>query len=296
MGAGQRLPGTPEPHHRWEGHGGVIVAGDSFGQRGQRPVLLQHGAGQTRHAWKGTGQALADAGYHVIAIDLRGHGDTSWAADKDYVYEAYIADARAVTEAEFNEPPVLVGASMGGIVSLIATGERQLDTAGLVLVDIAHRTSRKGGERVGSFMQSKRRSGFASLEEASEAISAYQPQRQRPRNLDGLAKNLRLGDDGRYHWHWDPDYRAGRDGDPKEKYARMIQVSESLGHVPVLLVRGGSSDVLPEFAAHEFCELAPHTEYVDIAGADHMITGDQNDAFSDAIVDFLSRRVPAHPT
>ena len=52
--------------------------------------------------------------------------------------------------------------------------------------------------------------GFATLEEVADAIADYQPHRPRPRHLDGLAKNVRLGDDGRYHWHWDPRFRTGR--------------------------------------------------------------------------------------
>ena len=291
--AGQRLPGAPEPDLYWTGHGGTVLAGDSFGERGAQPVMLLHGAGQTRHAWKTTGSDLAKLGYHVVALDARGHGDSEWALDKDYGYEAMLGDVGIVAEAEFDRPPVLVGASMGGLVSLIALGERHLDGAGLVLVDIAHRMSSKGGGRVREFM-SDGLDGFASLDEAADAIAAYQPHRERPDTNEGLAKNLRLGVDGRYRWHWDPDYRSGRaTSDPKERYYRLVECVKALD-VPTQLIRGGSSDVLPAYAAEEFVELAPHTEYVDIAGAAHMIVGDRNDTFGSAVVDFLTRRLPPH--
>jgi pimeloyl-ACP methyl ester carboxylesterase len=268
------------------------VAGDSFGPRDGQPVLLLHGAGQTRHAWKSTGSDLAQLGYYVIALDARGHGDSDWAADKDYSSLTMIRDIVRVAESELDRPPVLVGASMGGLSSLMALGEQHLEGAGLVLVDIAHRMSSKGGGRVREFMDDGLE-GFASLEEAADAIAEYQTHRNRPKSTEGLSKNLRLGADGRYRWHWDPDYRSGRSGiDPKTRYLQMVDCVKSLT-VPTLLIRGGMSDVLPTYAAEEFCELAPHTEYVDIAGAAHMIVGDKNDTFGSAVVDFLTRRVPA---
>ena len=292
VSAGQRLPGAPDPEHMWMGHGGTSVAGDSFGDRGSQPVLLLHGAGQTRHAWKTTGTDLAGHGYHVIALDARGHGDSEWAADKDYSYDAMMGDVQNVIVAEFDRPPVLVGASMGGLVSLIALGEKHINGAGLVLVDIAHRMSSKGSGRVRTFMDDGL-TGFDSLEQAADAIASYQSHRERPKSTAGLAKNLRLFPDGKYRWHWDPDYRLGRSGtDPKERYLRMVECVKALD-MPVQLIRGGLSDVLPEYAAKEFCELAPHTEFVDIAGAAHMIVGDQNDTFGGAVVDFLTRRLPA---
>ena len=292
MSAGQRLPGAPEPQHRWEGHGGTWVAGDSFGPTGGQPVMLLHGAGQTRHAWKTTGDDLAAHGYRVLALDARGHGDSDWAVDKDYSSLTMINDVVRVAQAEFGRPPVLVGASMGGLTSLMAIGEGHLEAAGLVLVDIAHRMSSRGGGRVREFMDDGL-DGFASLEDAAQAIAEYQRHRQRPASTDGLAKNLRLGADGRYRWHWDPDYRTGRSGiPPKQRYLQMVECVKNLT-CPTQLIRGGMSDVLPTYAAEEFCELAPHTEYVDIAGAAHMIVGDRNDTFGTAVIDFLTRRVPA---
>ncbi len=254
--------------------------------------MLLHGAGQTRHAWKTAGRDLAAHGYRVIALDARGHGDSDWAADKDYSSLTMIKDVVRVAATEFTEPPVLVGASMGGLTSLMTIGEGHLEAAGLVLVDIAHRMSSKGGGRVREFMDGGL-DGFASLDEAAEAIAGYQGHRRRSASTDGLAKNLRLGDDGRYRWHWDPDYRSGRSGiPPKQRYLQMVECVKALT-CPTLLIRGGLSDVLPAHAAEEFCELAPHTEYVDIAGAAHMIAGDDNDAFGSAVIDFLQRRVPA---
>jgi non-heme chloroperoxidase len=290
MSAGTRLPGTPTPMHHWSAAGGVHLAGDSWGDPGGPLVVLQHGGGQTRHAWKGTGETLAAAGYHAVAFDARGHGDSDWAADGDYTQDAMVDDLVAVLDAIGRERPVLVGASMGGGTSLVAAGEGYVDAAGVVLVDIAPRLELAGAAKIQAFM-AQGADGFTTLQDVADAIAAYQPHRPRPRRLDGLAKNVRLGGDGRYHWHWDPRFMTGtRDLDDRHK--RLEQCARALD-TPTLLVRGGLSDILTEEGAREFLELCPHAEYVNVPGAAHMVAGDRNDIFGDAVVDFLHRHVPA---
>ncbi len=293
MSAGRPLPGTPEPMHRWHGHGGVRLAGDAWGDPEGPLVLLQHGGGQTRHAWKGAGESLGAAGYHAIAFDARGHGDSDWAPDGMYGQDVMVEDLVALVDELGGRRPVLVGASMGGGTSLVAVGEDRVDATALVLVDIAPRIDLGGVQKIQSFM-GQRPDGFESLDQVADAIASYQPHRQRPRNLDGLAKNVRLGDDGRYHWHWDPKFRAGT-RDLGQRTARLEACAGNLT-LPTLLVRGGLSDILTEEGARSFLELCPHSEYVNVTGAGHMVAGDRNDIFAGAVIDFLSRAVPVHGT
>ena len=224
--------------------GGVHVAADIYGDSGPL-VILQHGGGQTRHAWKSAGQMLADAGYQAISLDARGHGDSEWAPDGDYSTDVLVDDLVAVTE-HFGQKPILVGASMGGGTSLTAVGEGRVDATALVLVDTAPRIEISGVRKIRDFM-GQAPDGFSSLDEVAEAIANYQPHRKRPRTLDGLAKNVRLWPDGRYRWHWDPEFmqrkRSIADRIPRqEEAARNVRC-------PSLLVRGGLSDVLSEEGA-----------------------------------------------
>ena len=276
--------------HRWPGYGGVTLAGDSWGPPDGPLILLQHGGGQTRHAWKGAGQTLGSAGYHAIAFDARGHGDSDWAPDGVYGQDMMVRDLKCLLAALDSRRPVLVGASMGGGVSLVAAGEDHVDATALVLVDIAPRIEPEGVKKIQSFM-AQRPDGFASLEEVAAAISTYQPHRERPRSLDGLAKNVRLRDDGRYYWHWDPKYRAGRGHRLDDRQARLEACARNL-QLPTLLVRGGLSDILSEEGARSFLELCPHSEYVSVSGAAHMVAGDRNDIFAGAVIEFLGRTVP----
>jgi non-heme chloroperoxidase len=276
--------------HFWEGVGGVRIAGDSWGDPTGPLVLLQHGGGQTRHAWKGAGEKLGAEGYHAIAFDARGHGDSDWAPDGLYGQDVMVEDLQRVVAALGSRRPVLVGASMGGGTSLVAVGEDHVDATALVIVDIGPRIEPEGVDKIQAFM-SQKPDGFDSLQEVADAIASYQPHRNRPRTLDGLAKNVRLGADGKYHWHWDPRFRTVR-RDLEKRHERLAACSRSLT-LPTLLVRGGLSDVLSEEGAQEFLRLCPHSEYVNVTGAAHMVAGDRNDIFGNAVISFLRRVVPA---
>ena len=290
MSAGTRLPGAPDPMHHWPGSHGVRLAGDAWGDSSRPLVILLHGGGQTRHAWKDVGEKLASAGFHAVSFDARGHGDSDWAPDGRYGQDAMIEDLECLIAALAGRRPALVGASMGGGTSLVAVGEGRVDATALVLVDIAPRIAPEGVAKIQAFM-AQRPEGFDSLEEVADAIAGYQPHRKRPRNLEGLAKNVRLGDDGKYHWHWDPRYRSQRPDVVKRQ--QRFEAAASRLRVPTLLVRGGLSDVLTEEGACDFLALAPHSEYVNVTNAGHMIAGDRNDVFGSAVIDFLKRVVPA---
>ncbi len=278
--------------HHWQG-AGVRLAGDSWGNPNGPLVVLQHGGGQTRHAWRGVGQTLGDAGFYAVAFDARGHGDSEWAPDGNYDRSVMVEDLCRVVSALDAGKPILVGASMGGNTSLAALGEKHLVGAGLVLVDIAPRIQSSGTGKVGQFMGQKP-DGFDSLEEVAEAIANYQPHRKRPRNLEGLAKNVRLGSDGKYHWHWDPRYRrrAPMTKDQIRTRTRRLEDAARNLTVPTLLVRGGLSDVLDENGAQAFLALVDHAEYVRVDDAAHMVAGDKNDVFGQCVVDFLVRTSP----
>ena len=289
MSAGERLPGTPDPMHRWKGADGISIAGDSWGDPHGPLVLLQHGGGQTRHAWKGAGEMLGAAGYHAVAFDARGHGDSDWAPDGLYGQDIMVQDLKYVIAALGGRRPVLVGASMGGGTSLVAAGEDHVDATALVRVDVGPRIEPEGVDKIGAFMGQKPE-GFDSLEEVADAIASYQPHRTRPSNLAGLAKNVRLAANGKYRWHWDPRFRPARH-DLLKRRDRLEACASHLS-LPTLLVRGGLSDVLSEEGAQEFLKLCPHSEYVNVTGAGHMVAGDRNDHFGNAVIEFLRRVVP----
>jgi pimeloyl-ACP methyl ester carboxylesterase len=281
---------------RLAGAGGLALAADVGGPEDGTPVVLTHGGGQTRHSWAGTWRVLVDAGCRAVSVDLRGHGDSAWPDDGDYSFAAFAGDVRAVADT-LPAPPILIGASLGGLASLMAVGEASDQAAvarALVLVDVAHRIEEEGRDRIGEFMTGSL-DGFASLEEAAKAIAAYNPHRPRPTDLSGLAKNLRPRPDGRWVWHWDPRFLTGRFGSADETRASLLdpgRLERAVDNLklPTLLVRGRSSDLLSEEGAREFLHRAPHAEFADVAGAGHMVVGDRNEIFNRAILDFVARQ------
>jgi non-heme chloroperoxidase len=277
-------------HQKFAGNGLTLMA-DVAGDAGAPLVLFMHGGGQTRHSWGRALRLAAERGYYAVSLDLRGHGESDWSAEGAYGLIDYAADARAVIAA-LGQPAAIVGASLGGLTGLVVAGEPDAaaPVSGLVLVDVTPRIELAGVTQIGAFMKSAP-DGFASLDEAADAVSAYLPHRQRPKSVEGLRKNLRLGDDGRYRWHWDPKMGTGpRNPGDHISSPRLEAAAEALA-VPTMLVRGGMSQVVSQRSVDEFLALAPHAEFVNVGGADHMVAGDRNDAFNDAVFSFLERQV-----
>ena len=283
---------TPAKQVSFTGFESNVLVADQWLGAGGHPILLAPGGGQTRHAWGGTGERLARAGFHVTSVDQRGHGESAWPQSGDYSYSAFAKDFVCVAQRlkiTTGHAPVAIGASLGGIAGLCAQGRVSSALSGLVLVDITPTVKISGVEKILSFMAANIDEGFATLEEASDVIARYLPNRTRPKNLDGLAKNLRLDEDGRYRWHWDPRFLERRQpgkGQRDELRAEMIAAAKSLV-IPTLLVRGKSSELVSEDNVREFRDLVPHADFIDVSDASHMVAGDRNDRFSEAVEGFV---------
>jgi len=280
------------------GAAGNRLVADVFGEEGP-PVLLLHGGGQTRHSWRATAEHIVESGSVAYALDQRGHGDSDWIADGSYAFSDFAEDVSAVAEAlaaRTGTAPVVIGASLGGIASLLAAGAaakagRPPLFSALILVDITPRVEPEGVSRVQGFMRAHAAEGFGSIAEAAATVAAYLPHRPQPRSHEGLKKNLRLDPDGRWRWHWDPRFLDG----PRPVGTARADTEDALVDaakritMPAMLVRGTSSELVKEAHVREFLDLVPHAEYIDVAGARHMVAGDRNDRFSAAILSFLGK-------
>ena len=271
--------------------GGLSLTADVAGPRGAPTVVLGHGGGQTRHSWDKCELQLAAAGYFAINYDLRGHGDSDWSPDGDYAIETRANDLIAVA-GQGSGPVALVGASLGGITALVAAS-LGFQVAALVLVDIVPKMSPVGVAKIQSFMMAHG-DGFTSFAEAADAISAYYPDRPRPKDLSGLSKNLRLGDDGRYRWHWDQRMMTHTRADPRYMLG-LLDRADWTDRVPTLLVRGMKSDMVTDEGVADLRRRIPALEIANIGGAGHMVAGDKNDEFNAAVIAFLARVMPASP-
>jgi pimeloyl-ACP methyl ester carboxylesterase len=267
---------------------GLRLVADVVGAADAPTVLFMHGSGQTRQSWGRALEEAAKRGYRALSLDLRGHGDSDWSPDGKYTLDYFAADVRQAIEYLGGEP-ILVGASLGGIIGLLICASPPPPVRALVLVDITPRVEMSGAKEVSAFMDSAP-NGFGSLEEAADAVAAYLPHRQRPKDTSGLKRNLRLRE-GRFYWHWDPAMlQMGRDAQAKIGAPNPLETAARALKVPTLLIRGGRSRIVSEAGVREFLEMAPHAEFVDICDAHHMVAGDANDAFNDAVFTFVEKQ------
>ncbi len=272
------------------GHDRITLVADEWNRAaeadGHPSILMLHGGGQNRFSWKNTGQILADEGFHVVALDSRGHGDSDRAPEADYAVDTLTTDVMRVLDA-IGRPVMIIGASMGGLTGILAAyqaGPKRVTQ--LVLVDVVPRFEKTGSARIREFMMGNL-DGFETLEQAADAVAAYLPYRTKPRNPEGLKKNLRLRG-GRWHWHWDPAFMTKPGDDPELRTEKFEHAAAGL-KIPVMLIRGKLSDVVSPEGVRHFLETVPNAEFVELSNAGHTAAGDDNDAFSDVVVGFVRR-------
>ncbi|WP_456969738.1 alpha/beta fold hydrolase [Luteibacter sp. HA06] len=270
---------------------GITLATQRWAGERSPSLVFAHGFGQTRHAWNGAARTLAEQGFDATTFDARGHGESERVPRGEYHMEQFVADLLAVSAEAVSpdgRPPVLVGASMGGLLGLMAAGEADPSRppfSALILVDITPRWETAGVERILGFMRAHP-DGFASYEEAASAIEAYLPHRRERKSEAQLKPLLRQDEQGRLRWHWDPALLDGLVQE-SERYQPRLFAAAARVEVPVLLLSGSRSDVVSSQTVDEFLRLVPHARHVSLADATHMVAGDANDAFTREISQFM---------
>lgn len=268
---------------------GVRLALEQWGDDTAQPVLLTHGLGQNRLSWRATAARLAESGFQALALDGRGHGQSEWNPESQpYCMERFADDLQEIAQQQ-SPRPVLVGASMGGLLGLWTQARVSAGLfSALVLVDITPRWESQGVARILDFMRAHP-NGFDSHEHAADEIARYLPHRRERKSPEQLAGLLVQRDDGRYRWHWDP--RLLDDvGSQGEAYQQQLFDAARRVEVPTLLISGGLSDLVSDQTVDEFLQLVPHAQHRRIHDATHMVAGDRNDRFTDLILEFLNAR------
>jgi|SRR5690606_21103424 pimeloyl-ACP methyl ester carboxylesterase len=263
---------------------GVVLAAERFGDDTGPGLLFTHGLGQTAGAWRQVARRFAVAGWTALAADARGHGASGRNPPHlPYSPELLVEDLRRWA-ATFPSPPVLVGASMGGLTGMVAQALHGCFSA-LVLVDITPRWEPEGVARILRFMRAHS-DGFGSIEQAIDAIASYMPHRPR-KSAQALSSLLVRDEDGRWRWHWDPRLVDDMNRDVDVRQQQLVEAARRID-VPTLLVTGGASDVVSRDTIDEFLALVPHAEHHLVADARHLVAGDDNDAFAGAVARFLA--------
>ena len=265
--------------------GGLKLHYQDFGkghETGGRPVMLcLHGGAANGH-WFDFVAAGFTPDFHVLALDQRGHGDSVWANPPAYSYYDYASDLdKAVAKLDLRDF-VLVGHSMGGMVSLVYAATYPGRMKKLVIVDTSVRLSE---ERLAAMRDVGNRGG-SSYATREDLVARY---KLRPGNSHAPAEVVRhiAGFSARQF----------PDGSWRHKFDRRVYATrESLDgmpfwdriRVPALLVKGGrSARITPEILA-EVRTRAPQVELAEVSGADHHVTLDNPVGFVKAVQPFLA--------
>ncbi len=266
--------------------GGLDLHYLDWGTVGRPPLVCLHGITQTAHSWDEVAPALART-HHVRALDQRGHGDSSWAADGDYRIATQNRDVEAFVGSVVAAPTVLVALSMGGLVGMTLAARVPDLVRALVVVDVAPEVKREGVENIRSFVAAT--DELESFEAFVERAHAFNPRRSVDNIRDRLRHNLKQLPNGRWTWKYDPMLRnPSRLG---ESLGDLWQEIEKI-RCPVLVVRGGESDVLDPAVAARFGRIVG-AEVRTVPGAGHSVMGDNPAGFLAAVEPFLAALPPA---
>ncbi len=249
-------------------------------------LLFAHGFGQTHGAWKRTATALAGQGYPGLAYDARGHGGSDRNPEELAYSGEQFTDDLIIVAGEHAQPPVLIGASMGGLFGLLAEARWPGLFRAMVLVDITPRWEASGLQRILGFITAFPQ-GFDSLEHAADVIAAYLPHRRERKTPAELREVLCEGSDGRWRWHWDARLVDDLVRDCAQHQDSIAEAARAI-RCPVLLISGGRSDLVSERTVEEFRTLVPHARHTHLPDATHMVAGDDNDTFTTAVLDYLA--------
>lgn len=269
---------------RYKGDGLELV-GEAYGDPAAPPVLFFHGGGQSRSAWRGSARIVGAAGYFGVTFDLRGHGDSDWAADGDYLLDAFGRDVEALLR-QFDRPVTLVGASRGGQASLVG-GSRHPDRVRLImLADVAPLMRDDGVDGIRAFF-GEGEAGFTTLDQAADSLARHLDQ---PRIGDAarLARSMRQDAAGIWHWRWDPATGRHEFLHPPSEGEAILDAAARVTS-PIVLVRAELSHLLTDEGVARFCQLAPQLQVVTAKGVGHMFTADRNDGFAAELLDWLEK-------
>jgi pimeloyl-ACP methyl ester carboxylesterase len=257
-----------------------------WGTDGLAPLVCLHGITQTAHSWDEVAPVLARH-HHVRALDQRGHGDSAWAPDGDYRIETQCQDVALFLEQVVAQPAILVALSMGGLSAMSVASRRPELVRALVVVDIAPEVQRRGVDHIRSFVQAN--DELDTFEEFVTRAHAFNPRRSVENIRDRLRHNLKQLPNGRWTWKYDPILRdpTRLGGAPTDVWERVRAI-----RCPMLVVRGGESDILAPEAAERLAQ-ATHAEVRTVPGAGHSVMGDNPAGFLAAVEPFLTSLPPA---
>ncbi len=248
-----------------------------WGEPGAPELVLLHGSNQSSHSWDLVSAHFADR-YHIFALDQRGHGDSEWSRELDYSLDAMAQDARAFIDAHALSSPVVFGHSMGGRVALQLAPTAPEVAHALVIVDSGPELSAAGGKMIRNFVS--KNIEFDDFEQFLDNVTKYDKFRSREHIARTAKYNLLQRADGKFISK--NDHRRVETPPTALTLADVAAIDR-----PVLVVRGGQSNVLEPDAAERFVAALPAGELVTVPDCAHNVHSQNTLGFIAATTPFL---------
>jgi len=235
-------------------------------------LVLVHGSGQNAHTWDTVALAL---NIPLIAVDLPGHGHSSWREDATYSPQGMAQDIAQVIDAHAQHVEAIVGMSLGGLTCLALANARPDLVPHLVLVDITPGVTSKKAKAVLDFINGPQ--SFASFDELFARTKEHNPTRSESSLRRGILHNAKQIEDGSWQWRYDrrgQTETAGTAPGHEAPRSPMWDMITSWSK-PLLMVRGGVSPVVDDEDIAELQKRCAQAEVVVVDGAGHSVQGDR---------------------
>jgi len=269
----------------WLGAAGNRLAWEAYEAESPLSVVFAHGGGQTGRAWRRAARCVQAAGFAALTFDKRGHGQSDWIENGDYRLDAFKEDLNQVLRA-WGRPSVIVGASLGGLTALMSAADGVPEIRGIVAIDTAPQLNAVEIMRLVEFLSGSEQ-GFVSIEAAVAHLAHYFP--ARVVSPAAMEANLMRLPNGRYTWPWDVRVVNGELNSVALPHEEMLHACARRVTVPYLLIRSSESVLVTDAAVARLTECVPQLEVLTLAGADHLVGGDDGARVAEMIGPFLAR-------
>ena len=242
-----------------------------FGNPSAPPLVCIHGLTANAHSFDGIAPKLSQR-YHVISIDVRGRGDSGWGPVSEYALPAYVSDLNGMLDGLKIPRTSLIGTSMGGMISMTFAVLFPGKVEKIVLNDIGPEIDPAGLKRIMDYVVEPPqefkdigavvayyRSIYPPVEHETDAVVA-----------EWVRTSVKPTDRGTLTWKMDPGVRQAL-RDALKNPPPLIDTWKPYASIkaPILVVRGGDSDILSAATAKKMCELSPNTKMVEVPGVGH---------------------------
>jgi len=268
------------PQDRFVTVNGLRIHFLDWGSDNKPPLILLHGIGRVAHTFDHlAGHFSRD--YHVIAVDMRGHGDSGWDPQGAYLVEDYVKDIEGMATQLQLRNIVIWGNSTGGRVAQVFAGLHPELVAGVISEDVGPERPREIADSGTNRMRQEDERGWASEEELLAQLKASNARTSE----EVLGAYVRYGSkrrpDGRVIWKRDPNIANGFVPTELWRFVREIKA-------PIIYVLGGRSTIVPAATQQQLKQTLPQVQIVTMPGLGHYPSEENTKDFLEIVDKFLA--------